>query len=252
MGLMQTEKGYKVLTDIQGPEDHHGHMDFKVAGTREGVTAVQMDIKLSGVSLDILREAFAGAKAARLKILDVIEAAIPAPRPDISPLAPKILTTRVKPDQIGLVIGSGGKTINGIKDEAGCDDITIEDDGLIYVTGKNGSAEKAVAMIESLVHEYKPGEVYEGTVTRILDFGAFVKISANAEGMVHVSEIAPFRIGSPRDVLAEGESVKVVVKEVDEKGRINLSIKQVDPGFAERKGITPTQNSGNGYTGRKQ
>lgn len=252
MGLMQTEKGYKVLTDIQGPEDHHGHMDFKVAGTREGVTAVQMDIKLSGVSLEILREAFAGAKAARLKILDVIEAAIPAPRPDISPLAPKILTTRVKPDQIGLVIGSGGKTINGIKDEAGCDDITIEDDGLIYVTGKHGSAEKAIAAIESLVHEYKPGEVLEGTVSRILDFGAFVKIGANAEGMVHVSEIAPFRIGSPRDALKEGEVVKVVVKEIDEKGRINLSIKQIDPDFAERKGLSPAQQNGNRYTDRKQ
>ncbi len=244
MGLMQTEEGYKVLTDIQGPEDHHGHMDFKVAGTRVGVTAVQMDIKLSGVSVDILVEALAGARKAREHILDVIEKEIPTPRTDISPLAPKILTTRVKPDQIGLVIGSGGKTVNGIKEDAGCDDITIEEDGLIYVTGRHGSAEKAIAMIEELVHEYVPGEVFEGPVSRILDFGAFVRIGNNAEGMVHVSEIAPFRINSPRDALKEGEVVKVVVKEVDEKGRINLSIKRVDPDFASRKGLTPSSAPG--------
>lgn len=243
MGLMQTEKGYKVLTDIQGPEDHHGHMDFKVAGTRAGVTAIQMDIKLDGVPVPVLVEALAGAKKAREHILDTIEKEIPSVRPDISPLAPKILTFRVKVDQIGLVIGSGGKTINGIKDESLCDDITIEDDGSIFVTGRNGTAEKALALIQELVHEYVTGEVFGGVVTRILDFGAFVKIGANAEGMVHVSEIAPFRINSPRDALKEGEAVKVVVKEVDEKGRINLSIKRIDPDFAMRKGLNANGTS---------
>jgi polyribonucleotide nucleotidyltransferase len=243
MGLMQTEKGHKVLTDIQGPEDHHGHMDFKVAGTREGVTAVQMDIKLAGVAVPILVEALAGAKKARLHILDTIEAEIKEPRADISPRAPKILSTRVKVDQIGLVIGSGGKTINGIKDDTGVEDITIEDDGAVYITGKGGSAEKALAMIEELVHEYVPGEVFEGPVSKIMDFGAFVRIGANAEGMVHVSEIAPFRIASPRDALKEGEVVKVVVKEIDDKGRINLSIKRVDPDFATRKGLNANGTS---------
>lgn len=237
MGLMQEGKEYKVLTDIQGPEDHHGHMDFKVAGTREGVTAIQMDIKLAGVPVSILKEALVGAKKARLEILDVIEKEIPTPRADISDYAPKILTTRVKEDQIGLVIGGGGKTINGIKDDTGVEDINIEDDGNIYITGKDGSAEKALAMIEALVHEYVPGEMCEGEVVKILDFGAFVKISANTDGMVHISEIAPFRIENIRDALTEGEHVKVVVKEVDERGRINLSIKQADPDFASRKGL---------------
>jgi polyribonucleotide nucleotidyltransferase len=240
MGLMMYGDDHRILTDIQGPEDHHGHMDFKVAGTREGVTAIQLDIKADGIPVDILIEALGGAKKARNQILDVIEKEIPAPRADISPLAPKILTFKVKVDQIGLVIGSGGKTINGIKDETGVDDITIEDDGSIFITGKNGSAEKALAMIESLVHEYIPGEMCDGEVTRILDFGAFVKIGANAEGMVHVSEIAPFRIERIRDALTEGERVKVAVKEIDERGRINLSIKAADPEFASRKGLQPS------------
>jgi len=237
MGLMIADGKHEVLTDIQGPEDSHGHMDFKVAGTREGVTAIQMDIKLDGVPVPVLVEALAGAKKARLEILDVIEKEIPEPRADISALAPKILTTKVKVDQIGLVIGGGGKTINGIKDTTGVEDISIEDDGSIFITGKNGSAEQALAMIQELVKEWMPGEVVEGEVTRILDFGAFVKIGANAEGMVHVSEIAPFRIEKIREALTEGEKVKVVVKEVDEKGRINLSIKQADSEWAERKGL---------------
>lgn len=239
MGLMLYGDAHKVLTDIQGPEDHHGHMDFKVAGTREGVTAIQMDIKAGGIPVPILVEALEGARKARLQILDVIEEEIKEPRSDISPRAPKILTFKVKVDQIGLVIGGGGKTINGIKDASGVEDITIEDDGSIFITGKDGSAEKALALIEALVHVYLPGEVYEGEVTRILDFGAFVRIGANAEGMVHVSEIAPFRIERIRDVLKEGEVVRVAVKEVDEKGRINLSIKSADPQFAERKGFKP-------------
>lgn len=240
MGLMMYGDDHRILTDIQGPEDHHGHMDFKVAGTREGVTAIQLDIKADGIPVPILIEALDGAKKARIQILDVIEKEIATPRADISPLAPKILTFKVKVDQIGLVIGGGGKTINGIKDATGVEDITIEDDGSIFITGKNGSAEQALAMIESLVHEYIPGEMCDGEVTRILDFGAFVKIGMNAEGMVHISEIAPFRIDRIRDALTEGEHVKVAVKEVDERGRINLSIKQADPEFANRKGLQPS------------
>ena len=246
MGMMSDAKKqvYKVLTDIQGPEDHHGDMDFKVAGTREGVTGVQMDVKVEGVPLAVLSEAFAEAKVARLKILEVIEKELPSPRAAISPRAPEILTMKVKPDQIGLVIGGGGKTINGIKDASGAEDITIEDDGSIFITGKNGSAGRAKAMIEAVVKEYLPGEVYEGEVTRMMDFGAFVRVGPgkDAEGLVHVSEVAPFRIDKVGDALSVGEKVRVMIKEIDEKGRINLSIKAVDPDFATRKGLVASTN----------
>jgi polyribonucleotide nucleotidyltransferase len=246
MGLMTHGGKYKVLTDIQGPEDEFGGMDFKVAGTRSGVTAIQMDIKLEGIVVPILVEALAGAKAAREHILNTIEAAIAAPRATISPRAPEILTMRVKPDQIGLVIGGGGKTINGIKDTSKVEDITIEDDGSIFITGKGGTAQIAKAMIEVIVKEYKAGELYEGEVTRLMDFGAFVRIGPgkDAEGLVHVSEVAPFRIDKIAQAVAVGEKVRVMIKEIDERGRINLSIKAVDPEFAARKGLVPSANNG--------
>ena len=241
MGLMmESPSSYKVLTDIQGPEDEHGDMDFKVAGTRNGITAIQMDIKVDGVPVPILTEALEGAKKARLHILETIEKELPAPRAHISPRAPEIISLSVKPDQIGMVIGSGGKVINGIKEVTKVSDITIEDTGAIFITGKNGTPALARAMIEDLVREYKAGEVYEGEVTRLMDFGAFVKIGSgkNAEGLVHVSEIASFRINKVSDAIAVGEKVRVMIKEIDDKGRINLSIKAVDPDFASRKGLT--------------
>lgn len=241
MGLMSDAKSgiYKVLTDIQGPEDHHGDMDFKVAGTEVGVTGVQMDVKVEGVPLNVLTEAFALAKKARLQILETIKGAIAAPRADISPRAPKILSTKVKVDQIGLVIGPGGKTINGIKEQTGCDDITIEEDGTVFVTGKAGTAEAALKQIVDLTRDYEVGERFEGLVVRIMDFGAFVKIGPNQDGLVHVSEVAPFRIGKITDAVQIGDVVPVVIKEIDEKGRYNLSIKAADPEFAARKGLTP-------------
>ncbi len=255
MGLMIMGDSYRILTDIQGPEDQHGDMDFKVAGTSEGITAVQLDIKLDGVRVPILKEALAAAKTARLKILSTITEAIPAPRPDISPRAPKILTTLVKREQIGLVIGPGGKTINGIKQETGVDDITIEDDGTVFITGKNGSAILAKQAIEELTREYKVGDRFDGTVTRIVDFGAFVRIGKNTEGLVHVSEIAPFRIERVADALSEGETVPVVIREIDEKQRINLSIKMADPLFAERKGLVGISRENlnhSGHNGRNE
>ena len=190
--------------------------------------------------LSILSEALAQAKTARMHILDVIEKEIASPRPAISPRAPEILTMRIRKDQIGAVIGPGGKVINGIREETGVDDITIEEDGTIFITGRNGSGAKAFAAIEEITHEYKPGERFEGEVTRLMEFGAFVRIGKNTEGLVHVSEIAPFRINKVADVLKEGERVHVIIKEIDEKGRVNLSIKQVDPEFAKRKGIEPS------------
>jgi polyribonucleotide nucleotidyltransferase len=251
MGMMSDGKTYKVLTDIQGPEDHHGDMDFKVAGTRDGVTAVQMDVKVEGVPVAVLAQAFAQAKKARMQILDVIKGAIEAPREDISPRAPKILTMHVKVDQIGLVIGPGGKMINGIRERTKCDDITIEDDGTIFITGRNGTAEAAQKEIFDLTREFFVGERFEGPVVRMMDFGAFVKIGANTDGLVHVSEVAPFRIGNIADAVELGEVVPVVIKEIDEKGRYNLSIKAADPDWAARKGLSPEQGGGrNDHGGR--
>lgn len=233
--MMRDNKNYKVLTDIQGPEDHHGDMDFKVAGTKKGITAVQMDVKVGGIPLHILAEAFEKAKSARERILDVITKEIATPRADISPNAPKIIAIKIKKDQIGLIIGTGGKTINEIRDTTGVDGIDIEEDGTVFITGKNGTAEKAQAIIEGMTKEYKVGEKFEGEVTGIADFGAFVAIGPNAEGLVHVSEIAPFRVENVSDVLTEGDKVPVMVINVDETGRIKLSIKQADPDFAKKK-----------------
>ena len=226
---------YKILTDIQGPEDHHGDMDFKVAGTRRGITAIQMDVKVNGIPLKILEEAFEKAKVARIQILDLIEKEIPKPRKDISPNAPKILTISIKQDQIGLIIGTGGKTIKEIKDKTGVEDISIEDDGTIFITGKNGTAEKAKEVIYNMTRDYRVGERFEGEVVKVLDFGVFVRITGNIEGLVHISEIATFRIDRVSDYIKEGMKVPVIIKEIDEKKRINLSIKQADPNFIKRK-----------------
>ncbi len=252
MGMMSMgepgtpEYKYKILTDIQGPEDHFGDMDFKVAGTRDGITAIQMDVKVDGVPVEVLKEGIEQAKAARLAILDVMQEAIAEPRAELNPRAPQILSMTVKEDQIGLVIGKGGETINGLKEETGVDEISIEDDGTIFITGKGGSAELAKTKIEELTHEYAAGEKFPNAeVIKLMDFGAFVRIASGVDGLVHISEIAPFRINNVADALAEGERVSVIIKEVKEMGgkqKIDLSIKDVDPEFAERKGLKPTQN----------
>ncbi len=251
MGLMLSEAKsasgewkYKVLTDIQGPEDHHGDMDFKVAGTKEGVTAIQMDVKVGGIPTDILIEALAGAKKARLKILDKIIEAIPAPRPDTKETAPKIIKIMIDPERIGEVIGPGGKVIKSIIEETGSE-VDIEQDGSVFLTGKKDAVEKAKKIIEDITREYHAGERFDGIVTRLFDFGAMVEIGHNAEGLVHISELAPFRIDKVTDVVAIGDNVPVVVKEIDEKGRINLSIKSADPLYAENKGAKPSQNNTN-------
>ncbi len=234
MGAMIDENDvtkYKVLTDIQGPEDHHGDMDFKVAGTRSGITAIQLDIKVGGIPPKILEDALVKAKAARLQILEVIEKEIPKPRPDISPNAPKILVISILPSQIGMVIGSGGKTVNMIREKTGAE-ITIEDDGTVYVTGKNGAAEKARDMIAGMTKEWKVGEVGQGLVMKILEIGAVVALSEFADGLVHISEIAPFRVQKVSDVLKEGQLVPIKVIAVDkERDRISLSIKEADSSF---------------------
>ena len=232
MGLMyRDDQNYKILTDIQGPEDHHGDMDFKVAGTRNGVTAIQLDVKVEGVPVKILGEALVKAKTAREQILDVMDAEIATPRADISPNAPKILVTQVKVEQIGMVIGSGGKTIKDINEKTGAE-VSIEDDGKVFITGKDGAAEKALAIIEEMTHEYKVGETLKGEVVRIADFGAFVKLNQFTDGLVHVSEIAPFRVEKVADIIKEGMIVPVKVIKVDhEAGKISLSIKEADKNF---------------------
>jgi polyribonucleotide nucleotidyltransferase len=234
-GLMMDDKGnFKILTDIQGPEDHYGDMDFKVAGTKDGITAIQMDVKVAGVPIPALAVAFEKAKAARLQILDVILKEIPEVRKDLSVNAPKILVIKIQPDQIGGVIGSGGKVIKDLKEKSGAE-IDIEDDGTVYCTGKNGSAEKAKVLIEAMTHEYKAGEKYQGVVTKVTDFGAFVRIQGDTEGLVHVSEIASFRVDNVSTLLKAGDIVPIIVKGVDERDRISLSIKLADPDWAKRK-----------------
>ena len=241
--MMQDHTTYKLLTDIQGPEDEHGDMDFKVAGTREGITAIQMDVKVGGIPIDILAEALEKAKVARLEILSVMEREIAAPRPDISPRAPKIVVLSIDPSQIGTVIGSGGKTINKIKEDTGVTEISIEEDGTVYITGTDGTADTAKRVVEELLHEYEVGEQVEGTVTRLATFGAFVALNDTTEGLVHISEIAPFRIERVEDVLAVGETVPVVVIKVED-GKIALSIKKRDGDFLTKKGIAaPAPNT---------
>ncbi|MEK7219465.1 MAG: polyribonucleotide nucleotidyltransferase [Patescibacteria group bacterium] len=226
---------YKILTDIQGPEDHHGDMDFKIAGTREGVTAIQLDVKVEGVPVKILGEAMMQSKVARVAIIDRIEKEIPAPRANISVNAPKILIIKINPDLIGMVIGGGGKTIKDIKERSGAE-ITIEDDGTVYFTGKGDSAEKAKKIVEEMTREFKVGEILKGEIVKIADFGAFVRLNESTDGMVHISEMAPFRVDRVSDIIKEGMIVPVKVISVDrEKGRIGLSIKEADKDFFNGK-----------------
>ena len=236
-GVMIMGDTYALLTDIQGPEDEFGDMDFKVAGTSAGVTAIQMDVKVSGVSLEILTGALEKARTARLHILETMTAAIATPRAHISPRAPEIVVLSIKPEQIGLVIGGGGKTINGIKDQTGVEEISIEDDGTVFITGRNGTAELAANKIRLLTKVYAIGERLSVTITRLTTFGAFAKLDDHNEGLIHISEIVPFRLDTMDGVLKEGEQVVVEVVKVDE-GKIGLSIKRVDPEFAEKRGLT--------------
>ena len=236
IGLMyESGTRYKILTDIQGPEDHHGDMDFKIAGTREGVTAIQLDVKVEGVPVKILGEAMRQSKEARAQIIDRIEKEISKPRSKISPNAPKILIIKINPDKIGLVIGGGGKTIKEIKEKTGAE-ITIEDDGTVYLTGKDDSAEKAKAIVEEMTHEFKVGEILKGEVVKIADFGAFVALNPFTDGMVHISEMAPFRVERVSDIIKEGMIVPVKVIKIDEeRGKISLSIREADKNFFNGK-----------------
>lgn len=234
MGLMMDSKGnYKVLTDIQGPEDHHGDMDFKVAGTRDGITAVQMDVKIDGINLEILENALLQAKQARMKILDLMQEVIANPRPDLSPWAPRVKILNINPEKIGALIGPGGKVINDIIEQTGVQ-IDIDDDGKVFITSASEEGmKKALSMVKQITKEIKPGELMEGKVTRLFEFGAMVEIGPRQEGLIHISELAPWRVEKVTDIVKSGDIIPVKVKNIDEQGRINLSLKEV-PGRYEQ------------------
>ena len=221
------EKGkYKILTDIQGPEDHYGDMDFKVAGTRKGIIAIQMDVKIKGINQDILKDALNQAKLARLEILDSMEKVLPKSRSQLSPFAPRILTLQINPEKIREVVGPGGKIINEIIRETGVA-IDIQPTGLIYITSeKEEAAKKAIDWIKNITHEAKVGEVFQGKVKRIFAFGAMVEIFPNQEGLIHISQLAPYRVERVEDVVKIGDVVQVQVISIDDQGRVNLSMKK--------------------------
>lgn len=228
MGLILKGDKYAVLTDIQGLEDALGEMDFKVAGTKKGITAIQMDIKVQGITIDIMREAMVEAKKSRFFIIDKLAETIAEPRKELSKFAPRMIVVQINPDKIKDVIGPGGKIINKIIDETGVEKIDIEDDGKVFITSLDGeSAEKARAMVEAITKDVVVGETYMGEVTRIIAIGAFVKILPGKEGLVHISQLAPTRVEKVEDVVKVGDEVMVKVMEVDHQGRINLSRKAV-------------------------
>ena len=229
MGLITDGTNYTVLTDIQGLEDHLGDMDFKVAGTKDGITALQMDIKIQGITEQILREALTQAKKARFEILEELTSTIAEPRKELSPYAPKIEMISIHPDKIKVVIGRGGETINSIIDETGVK-IDIDQEGHVSIASTDAAMiQRAKEIIEDLTREIEVGQVYEGTVRRIEKFGAFVEIAKGKDGLVHISELAHERVGKVEDVLALGDKVTVKVIEIDGQGRINLSRKALLP-----------------------
>ncbi|MFA6354683.1 MAG: polyribonucleotide nucleotidyltransferase [Candidatus Paceibacterota bacterium] len=235
MGLMMDEKGnYKVLTDIQGPEDHHGDMDLKVAGTEDGITAIQMDVKVDGLSLEILEKALEQTKKARLHILKFIKTVLEKPREKLSKYAPIISKITINPDKIGLVIGPGGKTINGMIERFGLTSIDIEEDGRVFVSADSyEKVETALLEIGALTKEYKAGEIIEGKVIKLLDFGAIVDLGGGKDGMVHVSELKDGFVKNVSDVVKAGDFVRAKIIRVDTDGHIGLSIKQLGEGDKE-------------------
>ncbi|MBI2466196.1 MAG: polyribonucleotide nucleotidyltransferase [Candidatus Sungbacteria bacterium] len=219
------DRNFAVITDLAGPEDHHGDMDFKIAGTADGINGLQMDVKVSGLTAKILETVLKQARKARLEILAAMLKVIPAPREKLSQYAPKILTLKINPDKIRDVIGSGGKTIHQITDATGVT-IDIEDSGLIFITSENDeSAQKALEWIKNITHEVAPGEIFQGRIVRILNFGAFAEILPGQQGLIHISELAPYRVNKVEDIVKIGDMVPVVVKNIDSEGRINLSLK---------------------------
>mgnify|MGYP003329131393 FL=1 len=239
MGLIKEANRFAVLTDILGDEDHLGDMDFKVAGTTNGITALQMDIKIQGITKEIMQVALAQAKEARMHILEKMQAAMGEAKTEVSDFAPKLFTMKINPDKIRDVIGKGGATIRALTEETGTQ-INIEEDGTITIAATDGSkAQEAKRRIEEITAEVEIGKVYEGPITKILDFGALVNLLPGKDGLLHISQISHERIGKVTDVLAEGQIVRVKVLETDDKGRVKLSMKAL----MERPEAPPAQGN---------
>jgi polyribonucleotide nucleotidyltransferase len=267
MGLASTDdmSKWEVLTDLQDLEDGKGGMDFKITGSRDGITAIQLDTKTNGLTDAIIKKTLSQGRVALNQVLDAMDAAIEKPREDLSPYAPRITSFRINPDKIREVIGSGGKVINEIIAVTGVS-IDIEDDGLVMVCGVDAEKVKeAVNWINDIVREFQAGEIFTGKVVRMLDFGAFIELTPGRDGMAHVSELAPYRIGKPGDFLSLGDEVKVKIKEIDDQGRVNLTLKGLpenEPLWKDQKGKQegfsgggngdrgPRRDGGNGFRPR--
>ena len=244
MGLVKQEDRYAVLTDIMGMEDHLGDMDFKVAGTAEGITALQMDIKVKGITPEIMQEALAQALEARLLIIEKMRETIAQPRPALSQYAPRITMLKIDPEKIGKVIGPGGKTIRGIIEQTGVK-IDVEDDGTVRVASVEGTAsEQAIAIIQQLTAEAEIGKIYTGKVVRVTDFGAFVEILPGQDGLVHISQLADYRVPSVEDVVHVGDEIMTMVIDVDREGKIRLSRRAVLEGWTPEQAREQGQQSG--------
>ena len=231
MGVMMYENKYVILTDIQGPEDHYGGMDLKVAGTKSKITAMQMDTKFKSVPCDVINEAVQKAKSARLKIIETLDAEISEPRTEVSKKAPHIVKMKINPDLIGKVIGSGGENIKKTQEISGVDDINIKDDGFVFISGTSEQTMIAKKMIDEITREFTEGETFEGTVTSVKDFGAFVRFFGEKEGLVHISELSPNRVDNIEKIIKTGDKIPVVIKAVNKDGKISLSVKDRDPKF---------------------
>ena len=251
IGLVASENGsFEILTDIQGLEDHAGDMDFKVAGTEDGITAIQLDIKIPSIGYDIIEKTLEQAKSARFEILENMKSAIDGPRDDLSPYAPRVTQIQIPTDKIGLVIGPGGKTIRGIIEETGAT-VDIQDDGTVLVGSSEKSAsEGAIKIIENLTREAKIGDIFTGKVVRIMDFGAFVQILPGKDGMIHISEIANYRVNAVEDEIQLDEEVTVIVKDIDKLGRIALSRKALLS--SEESSETNTEEKPNDKKGKNK
>lgn len=226
MGMITNKEGaFKVLSDIQGAEDHYGDMDLKVAGSEKGITALQMDVKLDGVTLEMLSAAIKQANVGRAHILGEMLKTIPEPNKEMSPYAPRITTLHINPEKIRDVIGKGGETINKIIDETGVT-IDIEDDGSVFIASADqDGAKRAIEWVKDLTREVKAGEFFDGKITRIMNFGAFAEVLPGQEGLIHISQLSDKRVEKVEDVVKVGDVVPVVVKEIDDQGRMNLSMK---------------------------
>jgi len=246
MGLIKEGSRYAILTDILGTEDHLGDMDFKVAGTSNGITSIQMDIKIEGLDLGIMREALDQAREGRLHILAEMDKALAAPKPDLSPYAPRIVTVQINPEKIGDLIGPKGKTIRGIQDETGAE-ISVDDSGTVTIAAVGGEAmERARQMVQAITQEPIVGDTYEGLVKSTTAFGAFVEILPGTEALLHISEMRHGRTEKTEDVVKKGDRVKVKLIDRDERGRLRLSMKALQP-----KPEGDTGDAGNGSEPRR-